>query len=195
MMSDIENLIQLYNKFGLNENNFIENKIIELYEYNINYFLRKHKTKSYYEDLKQELRICLLKCIRKYNPNKCTKFSTYVFRSMINIMDRKIKSQKLIRLPSNVHDNLNYSEILSNIIDNNGVEYNIYDDIECQRYNINELKCSLPKYKGLKKFVLEKRIQGYSDSEIAKMSSKSTQWISTVRQEIKNDITKGMLVR
>lgn len=190
--SEIQSFVEMYRKFGNNEDRFIESKVIDEYEKYIEYFCKPYRNKRYYEDLKQELRLCVFKCIKSYNTSGKAKFNTYAFTSMRNTLTRKLRYQHLIRVPEWTDWESNKIDVECNIRKNvRGDLYNIYDFSEYKDYtfgyrsNIDTAKSILDNV-SFKCFML--KLKGYSNIEIGKKIGKSQKQVSNIVASIKNKL-------
>ena len=102
MNPNIQNLIEMYNQYGENENRFIEHKVIDLSKGYIDHLTSRYIAKEYYEDLRQELTIALVLSVRKYSKDSKANFETYAYRAMNNALIRKLRYQRLVRVPEHL---------------------------------------------------------------------------------------------
>lgn len=192
---EITNLVKMYNKFGEMENKFIEETVLNDYEKHINFLLRKYEQCNFYEDLKQELRIGLIKSIRNFNlkERSCT-FFTYSNRAMINTLVRKKRYQYLIRIPEYLNIKNYKIYVDSNYIPVKKGEddyINKYDFIVSDDYNHDIISL----YETSKKFInprqyniLKLHCLGFSNRQIGKTLHLSDASISIELKTIKNKL-------
>ncbi|NME36279.1 MULTISPECIES: sigma-70 family RNA polymerase sigma factor [Fusobacterium] len=154
-------------------------------------------TKGYYladgerEDLIQEGIIGLLKGIKSYDSEREASFKTFVIMCMRRQIISAIKSSNSKK--NKFINNLN-NDLETGYIDNNYVEKSPNAE---ETYIYKELMEEFKEYtkehfSDLEKQVLEKLIQGYNYSEIAKILDKSPKVIDNTYQRIKNKVKKWL---
>lgn len=154
-------------------------------------------TKGYYladgerEDLIQEGIIGLLKGIKSYDSEREASFKTFVIMCMRRQIISAIKSSNSKK--NKFINNLN-NDLETGYIDNNYVEKSPNAE---ETYVYKELMEEFKEYtkehfSDLEKQVLEKLIQGYNYSEIAKILDKSPKVIDNTYQRIKNKVKKWL---
>lgn len=191
---EVQSLVEMYGKFGENEDRFIEETIINKYEKHIVFFLKKYEECNYYEDLKQELRISIIKSIRKYNKNKSS-FFVYCRASILKTLFRKKRYQHLIRIPEYLDLKSNIVLVNSNYVKtNNGRNdyVNIFEYVKdkisinydiIDRYHVARSLLSNRQYHILKLHCL-----GFSNRQIGKTLHLSDASISIELKTIKNKL-------
>lgn len=180
---EVQNLVEMYGKYGENEDRFIENTIVNMSNTYINHIIYRYKNKEYYEDLRQELIISVIMSIRKYKHNKNTSFETYCYKAMNNTLIRKLRYQRLIRIPEYL-DWKDYSKtIVSNLNTNkDGTVLDIYD--RCSKKFFDPVYTVLASdfIKNLndknRKCLLLKAL-GYSGEEISRITGNTPSQIKT----------------
>lgn len=154
-------------------------------------------TKGYYladgerEDLIQEGIIGLLKGIKSYDSEREASFKTFVIMCMRRQIISAIKSSnsKKNKFINNLNNDLEAGYIDNNYVERspNAEEIYIYKELmeEFREYTKEH-------FSDLEKKVLEKLIQGYNYSEIAKILNKSPKVIDNTYQRIKNKVKKWL---
>src|SRR5690606_18359480 len=132
-----EQLLKLYKK---NRDINTRNKII-LNNIGLVYVAARKRinttTSFTFEDLVQEGIIGMIKGIEKYDVNRNTNFSTYVYYCIVQQMDRAvINNVYIIRLPAYIYEKINSISTIEN--DHLATEYEINTKAICQEMNIDE---------------------------------------------------------
>lgn len=171
----------------------VEEEIIYLYEKTIGYILRNFEKFNYYEDMKQEVLIALIKAIRTYDIGCSIKFSTYAVNSMRYIVYRKMRYQQLIRVPEYLDLNENCINVHSNWMKNkNNEDFNIYDIVLSEGFpminydiNIYTMKENLSD----REFeVAYMYYLGYKQADISRVLNVTTTRIGQIMGNIKNKL-------
>lgn len=183
MNPNIQNLVEMYDQYGENENRFIEHKVIDLSKGYIDHLTSRYTTKEYYEDLRQELTIALVLSVRKYSKDSKANFETYAYRAMNNTLIRKLRYQRLVRVPEYLKWEDYAVPTTSNIVTKNDKTVDLYG-YKCEapvyRANLNSLTKR-------EKTILEMRYQGYTYGEIANNLDCA---IETVKKYLRRATTK-----
>ena len=177
-LNNIQNLVEMYNQYGENENRFIERKVIDLSKGYIDHLTSRYITKEYYEDLRQELTIALVLSVRKYSKDSKANFETYAYRAMNN---SNIETYRYL------NEHLKWEDYAvpttSNIVTKNDKTVDLYG-YKCEaliyRANLNSLTKR-------EKTILEMRYQGYTYGEIANNLDCA---IETVKKYLRRATTK-----
>lgn len=189
------NLLNEYDKWGENENNFIKKTILNEMEGYINHRLSKYYDKIYYDDLKQEYSIFILKTIDKLG-NKDHFFTYLKIQSPIVIPRIIRKLQDTIKIPVNKADKGYCIPVISNNqINNYDEEYNIYDEIVVKNDSCTELYLSILQYANERaKEIIKYRLQGYNYDEIGKKFNISRTRVDQILQALKNKLIKNQVI-
>lgn len=163
MDQNIQNLVEMYNQYGENENRFIEHKVIDLSKGYIDHLTSRYITKEYYEDLRQELTIALVLSIRKYNKNSKAKFETYAYKAMNNTLIRKLRYQRLIRIPEYLKWEDHVVPTMSNILSKDDKVIDLYS----YKPDNDKYKANMKSLSDREKSTLILRYSGYSYKEIS----------------------------
>lgn len=147
-----------------------EEELYEEYRYLIEKLCSLYKYKNYYDDLKQECLIKLFECREKFNEDKGTKFSTYLYQALSMQVIRSMNIfDNLIKLPEYKKGQDKYVISPTRVKDNDGEIVDIYDTFEFDDLNL-EWKINLLQAKEIlcKDWyeTLKLRLQGYTKKEI-----------------------------
>ena len=189
------NLLNEYDKWGENENSFIKKTILNEMEDYINRRLSKYYDKIYYNDLKQEYSIFILKTIDKLG-NK-DHFFTYLKMQSPTVIPRIIRRlQDTIKIPVNKADKGYCIPVISNNqVNNDDEKYDIYDEIIVKNDNCIELYLSILQYANEReKEIIKYRLQGYNCDEIGKKFNISRIRVNQILQALKNKLIKNQVI-
>lgn len=102
---EVQSLVEMYGKFGENEDRFIEETIINNMENYIQTVCKSYRKSHYYEDIKQDLRIFLLQCIKKK--------SIFMFKKYLSnrILRSRNKHKNQIHIPERFIKDIEYEYI------------------------------------------------------------------------------------
>lgn len=189
----MQELLTMYNKYGENENRFIEEYIVNSYENNINFFCKEYKSRPYYEDLKQEVRIAIIEAVRKYDLNNGAKFDTYAYTAIKNAIIRKHRCQYVVRVPEHIKlSDVNIAVYSNKIKSKKDEEYDVYDYTpnKCLNYVEFDINFKLSKtFLTSEEFnILKLLIAGYSKNEVGKIKNVAHQTIYNKFKSITNKL-------
>lgn len=176
-----------------NDKERLEVEIIDLYEKTIGYILRNFEQFNYYEDMKQEVIIALIKAIRTYNVDGDIKFSTYAVNHMRFIVYRKMRYQHLIRIPEYLDLDENRIIVSSNWMKNKmNEDFNVYDMVITEGFstiNYDMNICIMKKFLSKREFeVAYMYYLGYRQADISRELNVSTARIGQIMDSIKKKL-------
>lgn len=177
----------------------VEEEIIYLYDRTIGYILKNFEKFNYYEDMRQEVLIALIKAIRTYDVHCNIRFSTYAVNSMRFIIFRKIRYQHLVRIPEYLDLSEHAFNIHSNwMLNKRNEEFDVYDltlskGLNTINYDINvHIMNQILNEKEFKIAYLY--YLGYKQADISKIidltTSRIGQILINIRKKLKNQYTE-----
>lgn len=166
---------EIVRKYKEGDDSALNDLVLE-YNYIISYILRNFSQYNYYEDLKQEMMIHLLRIVENYNIDLDVKFKTYAYKHLQYYVYRVIGEFYPIRIPPHVK----YDEYVYDVFSNESASKDYFSEFECApQIHLDANVKIMREHLSEKEFLACRYyIMGYKKTEIGRILGCSSEYVN-----------------